>query len=68
VNPKCIICKLEKASEKVLNESCSILKKGLIKYKCNGVIPMKTHIDYAHPKVLAARRKQLIEVIPLDHT
>jgi hypothetical protein len=29
---------------------------------------MKTHIDCVHPKLLVARRKQLIETIPLDHT
>jgi hypothetical protein len=35
--------------------------------KCNGVILMKTHIDCAHPKLFAAKKKQLIEMIPLDH-
>jgi hypothetical protein len=29
--------------------------------------PMKTHIDCVHPKLLVARRKHLIEMIPLDH-
>jgi hypothetical protein len=36
--------------------------------KCNGVTFMKTHIDCAHPKLLVARNKQFIEMIPLDHT
>jgi hypothetical protein len=52
-----------------LIESYFILRKGLIKYnKCNGVTPMKAHIDYVHPKLLVAKKKQLIEVIPLDYT
>jgi len=63
---KCIICKFEQVSDNVLTESYSIIRKGFIKYKCNGVTPMKTHIDCVHPKLLA-RRKQLIEMIPLDH-
>jgi hypothetical protein len=65
---KCIIYRYEQASENVLIKICSIIKKGLIKYnKCNGLIPMKTCIDYAHPKLLGTRKKQLTEVIPLYH-
>jgi hypothetical protein len=29
--------------------------------KCNGVTFMETHIDCAHPKLFAARKKQLID-------
>jgi len=67
---RCIIYKFEQANENVLTKSCYILKKGFIKYnKCNGVIPIKTHIDCVHPKLLVTKRKQLIEItIPLNHT
>ncbi len=52
-----------------MTESYSILKEGPIKYNnCNGVILMKIHIDCAHPKLFVAKKMQLIEVIPLDHT
>jgi hypothetical protein len=72
VNPQmliCIICRSEQANDNVLIKSCYIIRKGLIKYnKCNGVTPMKTHIDCVHPKLLAIRKKQLTKVIPLDHT
>ncbi len=57
VNPqmlRCIICKSKQTKENVLIESCYILRKG---FKCNGVTPMKTHTDYAHPKLLATRKK-----------
>jgi hypothetical protein len=55
---RCTIYKSKQANENVLTESCSIIKKGFIKYnKCNGVILMKTHIDCARPKFFVARRK-----------
>jgi len=64
----CIICKCEQTSENVLTNNCSIIRKGFIKYNCNGVILMKTHIDCAHPKLFVAKKKQLTQVVPLDHT
>jgi hypothetical protein len=66
---RCIIYRFEQANDNVLIKSCYILRKGFIKYnKCNGVTPMKTHIDCVHPKLLTTRKKQLTKVIPLDHT
>jgi hypothetical protein len=62
---RCIICKFKQTRENVLIKSCYILRKELIKYKCNGVTPMKTHIDYAHPKLFATKKKKLIEMILL---
>jgi hypothetical protein len=35
---------------------------------CNGATLKKTHIDCAHPKLFAAKKKQLTKMIPLDHT
>jgi hypothetical protein len=65
---RCIICNSEQANENVLIKNCCIIRKGIIKYnKCNGVTPMKTHIDCAHPKLLGTKKKQFTEVIPLDH-
>jgi hypothetical protein len=52
-----IIYKFEQASESILTKSCLIVKKGLTKYnKCNGVMPMKTHIDFMHTKLFATKR------------
>jgi hypothetical protein len=61
VNPqmlRCIICRSKQANDNVLIKSCSIIRKRLIKYnKCNGVTPMKTHIDCVHPKLLTTRKE-----------
>jgi hypothetical protein len=66
---RCIIYKFEQTNENVLTKSSYILNKGFIKYKCNGVIPTKTHIDCVHPTLFATKKEQLIEVnIPLSHT
>ncbi len=51
----CIICTIEQASA---NDLCQqpILQKGLIKFnKLNGILPM-THIEYAHPRLVAQRK------------
>ncbi len=51
---KCIIYTFEQTIGNVptIKADNYILKKGFIKYdKCNGVIPMKTHIEFWHPKL-----------------
>jgi len=56
---QCIVCISEKVVGNVLSQSF-VLKKGLIKYnKINGIIPIKTHVDYIHPRLFAQRKSQL---------
>jgi hypothetical protein len=53
---KCVMYRFKQAIYNVLTNNCFILKKGLKKYKYNGVIPMKTHnVESMHPKVLATK-------------
>ncbi len=57
----CIVYKLQKTLGIVLSQ-ISILKRGLIKYnKINGIIPMKIHVDTAHPRLFALRKTQLVK-------
>jgi hypothetical protein len=54
---QCIICRLEQSTKDVLVQIC-ILHKGLIAYnKVNGITPMITHVQIAHPKLFALRKK-----------
>jgi hypothetical protein len=56
-----IIYKFEQTSENIITKSCFIIRKGLTKYnKCNGVMPMKTHIDSMHTKLLLPRGCNLL--------
>jgi phytoene dehydrogenase-like protein len=58
---QCIVYKLEKTSNIILSQSF-VLKKGLIKYnKINGLTPMKTHVDIAHPRFFVLRKTQLVK-------
>jgi len=57
----CIIYRTKQAG--VLN-LCKrfTLQKGLIKYgKINGITPMKTHVKYMHPKLVAQRKLAITE-------
>ncbi len=67
----CIVCKLQKTSGIVLSQSY-ILRNNLTKYnKINGIIPMKTHVDIAHPKLFALRKTQLAKkatIVNANHT
>jgi hypothetical protein len=57
----CIIYKTKQASVFYLCQ-CSILRKGLIKYgKINGITPMRTHVEFAHPKLVAHIKLTIIE-------
>jgi hypothetical protein len=63
----CIICRIEQAGALDLCQ-CFTLRKGLIKYgKINGIIPMRTHVESAHPKLVTCRKsaitKELIVVV-----
>jgi hypothetical protein len=52
---RCIICRIEQSSVLDLCQY-STLQKNLIKYgKINGITPMKTHVEYAHPKLVACK-------------
>ncbi len=58
---RCIICRTKHASALDLCQS-STLRKGLIKYgKNNGIIPMRTHVEFAHLKLVAQRKVAIIE-------
>jgi hypothetical protein len=64
---RCIICRTKQADAFDLCQRF-ILQKGLIKYvKINGITPMKTHVEFAHPKLVAHRKlaitKELIVVV-----
>jgi len=51
-----IIYKLEQVVDDVLSQ-CSIQKNSLIKYnENNGIIPMRTHVDFTHPKLFVQRK------------
>jgi len=53
---KCIVYILEKVIS-----NCFVLKESLIKYdKINGIIPMKTHVDYVHLELFVQRKSQLL--------
>ncbi len=55
---QCIVCD-KKIEGSVLSQSC-ILRKGLIECnKINGIIPMKTHVDIAHPRLFVQKRCNL---------
>jgi hypothetical protein len=55
-----IIYQFKQVIGSILNQFSYILRKGLIKYnKTNGITLMKTHIDYAHPCLVAKRKLQL---------
>ncbi len=66
-----MVCTLQKTSGIFLSQS-SILRNNLIKYnKINGIIPMKTHVDIAHPRLFALRRTHLAKkakIVNANHT
>ncbi len=54
---RCIVYIFQHASSNILNQSNSIIRKGLIQYsKTNGITIMKTHIDNVHLHLLAKRK------------
>ncbi len=54
---QCIICRLEQSTKDVLVQTFT-LHKGLITYnKVNGITPMITHVQIAHPKLFALRKQ-----------
>jgi hypothetical protein len=58
---QCIICKTEQANAFVLCQ-WSTLWKGLIKFgKINGITPMRTHVEFAHPKLVIHRKLAIVE-------
>jgi hypothetical protein len=64
---RCIICKIKQASAIDLCQ-CFTLQKDIIKYdKINGITPMRTHVEFSHPKLVAYRKlaitKELIVII-----
>ncbi len=68
---RCIICRIKQASALDLCQRF-ILQKGLIKYdKINGITPMRTHVEYVHPKLVGCRKlaitKELI-VVATSHS
>jgi hypothetical protein len=57
-----VYCLHIKKSGKCFFSQSSVLKKGLSKYdKINGITPMKTHVDYVHPKLFIQRKSQLLK-------
>lgn len=52
------------------NVQLGIQRKCLIKYnKINKITPMKTHIDYAHPRLFVHRKIVLANIIvKVNHT
>jgi hypothetical protein len=57
----CIIYRTEQHSALDLCQ-CSTLRKGLIKYgKINGIIPTKTHVESAYPKLVARKKLAIVE-------
>ncbi len=46
------------------------LQKGLIKYiKLNGIIPMKTQIEYPHPRVVVQRKLVIAKkIVKANHS
>ncbi len=58
----CIVYIFQHAYGNILNQSNSIIRKGLIKYsKTNGITIMKTHIDNVHLHLFAKRKIILSE-------
>ncbi len=58
---KCIICRTQQASAFDLYQRFT-LRKCFIKYgKINGIIPMKTHVESTHPKLVVLRMLTIIE-------
>ncbi len=56
----CIICRIEQASVLDLCKHFT-LRKGFIKYdKINGITPMKTHVEFVHPKLVACKKLTII--------
>ncbi len=67
----CIICKIRQVGVLDLYRRYT-LRKGLIKYgKINGITPMKTHVEFAHPKLVARKNltitKELV-IIATSHS
>ncbi len=55
-----IIYQFKQVIGNILNQLSSILRKGFIQYnKTNDITSMKTHIDCAHPWLVAKRKLQL---------
>ncbi len=53
---QCIIYRRQQVVNDVLFQ-CFIFKKGFAKYDVsNGIIPMKTQVDFAHPRLFAQRK------------
>jgi hypothetical protein len=58
---RCIIYKIKQASAFDLCQ-CFTLQKGLIKYeKINKITPMRTHVEFAHPKLVACKKLAITE-------
>jgi hypothetical protein len=64
---QCIIYRIKQVGVFDLCQ-CSTLRKGLIKYgKINGITPMRTHVEFTHPKLVACRKlaiaKKLVVIV-----
>jgi hypothetical protein len=58
---QCIIHKTKQASVLDLCQ-CSTLQKCLIKYgKIDVIIPMKTHVEFAHSKLIACKKLAIVK-------
>jgi len=58
---QCIICRIKQVGVLGLCQH-SILRKCLIKYgKINGITPMRTHVEFMHPKLVACRKLIIVE-------
>jgi hypothetical protein len=58
---QCIICRLEQIGAFDLCQQ-STLQKCLVKYgKVNANIPMKTHVESRHPKLVAHKKLAIVE-------
>jgi hypothetical protein len=58
---QCIICKFEQAIGNVPTHYLPkdvLLKKWFIEYQCNKATPMSTHVECAHPKLIATKKLQ----------
>jgi hypothetical protein len=57
---RCIICRIEQAGALDLCQRFT-LQKNLINYgKINGITPMRTHVEYAHPKLVTCKMLAII--------
>ncbi len=67
---RCIIYRIEQASALDLCQR-STLRKSLIKYgKINGITPMKTHVEFTHPKLVVHTKLAIVEelvVVVISH-